>query len=288
LLPGYVNAADKPPSDPNKPVAIAGAKPAGYDLAISKEVFVWAGGKLEPTLGNVVDALREVYPSANLVMAPGLPTLRISDLKLRAGNLWEYLEAIRVASGAKFDWMGPGSPGPNLPPGLSAPGVDPTTGQPIPAVPTESNTGLFILREPMPTEETTRTVEAFNIGSYLQWLRDKQDPKEAQDRREQEVAKSLDELEQIVRVTLESLKQGSVVEMPSFRFHRGANLLIIVGTRNAVEVARKVVTALPQPSGSPGAETSRMGGAGLPGMSPEVTDAFRKRYGLPPAPEPTR
>lgn len=291
----------------NKPPLPAESAQSGYDLEIKDGQLVNAptGRGSEATLGNVVDALRDRYTTANIVLAPGLAKLKLSDLKLRAGHLADELEAIRVASGAKFDWMGPGSAGPNMPPESSGPAIDPTTGQPIAAAPTGTNTGLFVLREPTPTTETARTVEAFNIGPYLQWLREKQDPKEAQDRREQEVARSLDELEKIVAVTLESLKQGSSVEIPSFRFHRGANLLIVTGTQDAVEVARKVVNALPGQAGLAVGETSPSGPFGVSGMSPELAKRYglrvppgmnpelANRYGLlapaaPPAPAPPR
>ncbi len=270
----------------NKSLLPVESAKSGYDLEIKDGQLVNApkGRGTEATLGNVVDALRDQYTTANIVLAPGLAKLKISDLKLRAGHLADELEAIRVASGAKFDWMGPGSAGPNIPPSLTTK-IDPTTGQPTAAAAAESNTGLFVVREPAPTPETERTVEAFNIGPYFQWLREKQDPKEAQDHREQEVAKNLNELEQIIQVTLNSLKQGGPVEMPSFRFHRGANLLIVTGTRDAVEVARKVVNALPEQSGSSGMEAGGAGGSGFEGMSPEL----RKRYGLlPSTPAPSR
>ncbi len=278
----------------NKPSLPVESAKSGYDLEIKDGQLVNApkGRGAEATLGNVVDALRDQYTKANIVLAPGLAKLQISDLKLRAGHLADELEAIRVASGAKFDWMGPGSAGPNMPPSLTMT-IDPTTGQPTAPAATESNTGLFILREPTPTPETERTVEAFNIGPYLQWLREKQDQKEAPDLREQEVAKSLLELEKIVTATLESLKQGGAVEMPSFRFHRGANLLIVTGTRYAVEVARKVVNALPGQAGLAVGETSPSGPFGVSGMNPELAKRYglhgmnpelARRYGLLPAP----
>ncbi len=275
----------------NTPQPTAQTTPTGYDLEIKDGQLVSLGNGRgrEATLGNVVDALRDRYTKANLVLAPGLAKIKIADLKLRAGNLAEELEAIRVASGLKFEWLGAGSAGPNLAPGAGALAIDPTTGQPLALPTTETNAGLFVLREPTPTPETVRTVEAFNIGPYLHWLREKQDPKAAPDRREQEVAKSLDELEKIVAVTLESLKQGSTVEVPSFRFHRGANLLIVTGTRDAVEVARKVVNALPGQAGLTVEETGPASGYGIPGMDQELA----RRYGLlvptaPPTPAPPR
>jgi len=275
----------------NKPPASIGSAQPGYDLEINDGQLVGAPKERgsEATLGNVVDSLRDRYKTFNIVLSPGLAKVKISDLKLRAGHLADELEAIRVASGLKFEWLGPGSAGPNLPPGSSTQTVDPTTGQLVATSPIETNTGLFILREPSPTAESARTVEAFNIGPYLQWLRTKQDPKEAQDRREQEMAKSLEELERIVAITLESLKQGSSVEMPSIRYHRGANLLIVTGTSEAVEVARKVVNALPGQAGQAAGETGPSDPFGGSGMSPE----FAKRYGLlpptaPKAPAPPR
>ena len=150
----------------NKPPSPAGPTQSGYDLEIQDGQLVSSGNErgLEATLGNVVDALRDRYTKANLVVAPGLAKMKIADLKLRAGNLAEELEALRVASGLKFEWVGAGSAGPNIAPGAGAQAVDPTTGQLIAIPTTETNAGLFVLREPTPTPETSRTVEAFNIG----------------------------------------------------------------------------------------------------------------------------
>jgi hypothetical protein len=282
-LPQVVGAEDQPTARPKTTSVSAESAPPGYDLEIidGKQVGASKARGLEATLGNVVDALRDRYPKANIVMAPGLAKLKISDLKLRAGRLADELEAVRVASGAKFDWMGPGFAGPNIPP---MQGIDPTTGLPTATNPTESNTGLFVLREPAPTPETARTVEAFNIDPYLRWLRENQDANETKGRREEEVVKRLDELEQMVARTLSSLKPGSAVEMPTFQFHRGANLLIVVGTTDAVDVARKVVNALPGQADFGGGGGGRYGGIGGPGMSPEAQEAFRQRYGLAPRP----
>ena len=121
-----------------------------YDLEIVDGILVLDGRKMEATLANVVDALRTRYQDANIAVAPGLGKLKISDLKLRAGQLTDELEAVRVASGNKFDIKGPGG----------VPVIDPNTGRPLNE---SSNSGLFVLQGPPATEQSERYVEAFNI-----------------------------------------------------------------------------------------------------------------------------
>ena len=52
----------------------------------------------------MVELLRERHDGANLVLSPGLPRIKIMNLKLRATSLEQELEALRVASGNKFMW----------------------------------------------------------------------------------------------------------------------------------------------------------------------------------------
>jgi hypothetical protein len=245
---------------------------AGYDLWIVDGVFSWEGKQIEPTLGHVVDALRAKYSDANFVLAPGLMNLKIADLKLRGGRIQEELEAIRVASGSKFDWTGPGAPGVGNP-------VDPSTGLPLSMPP---NGGLFILREAAPTEANERLVEAFNLSSYLERLSANQDKASAtKEAKDKTISASLDEIERIILETIATLKEGrsSTMDQPSFQFHRGANLLIVIGSREAVDVARKVILALPGQ-----ARFSDSGGGGVGGVQPvrPEDEAFRRRYGLWP------
>ena len=299
-LPRSVVAENKPPGPSgntpsavaeNNPPAPVGLGQSGFDLEVKDGQLVKStkGRGSEATLGNAVDALRDRYTTVNIVVAPGLAKVKLSDLKLRAGQLADELEAIRVASGSKFEWVGPGSAGPNLPPGSSAQAVDPNTGQLTATASTESNTGLFILREPTPTPETARTLEAFNISGYLQWLNDKQDPKETKERRVQAVTARLEELEQMIQLGIAGLKPDGGFELPVFRFHPGANLLIIVGMRGSVEVGRIIVNALPGQAGQATGESNPSGPFANAGMSPELA----KRYGLlaptaPPVPAPPR
>lgn len=284
-------ATDKP-ATPKKGTLSAGAEGEGYELWIDDGVFLHRSKKLEPTLGNVVDALRERYTDANIALAPGLAELRISDLKLRAGQLSDELEAIRVASGSKFEWVAPGSAGPNMPPGSATEirQVDPATGMPLPAPPAEvRNSGLFILREAPPTPWNERTVEAFNLTGYIQWLTDKDKDKATAgpDSRAKAAEQSLHDVEKIVLETIETLKQGNLGSQDQlrFQFHRGANLLVTIGTRESVEIVRKVVNALPgQVEAASAAAGGYGGGAGS--SYQQAVDHFMERYGASGSPAP--
>jgi hypothetical protein len=96
-------------------------------------------------------------------------------------------------------------------------------------------------------------VDVFNMSGYFEQLK-----KHDQD----EVNRTLEEVEHTVFTTLASLKEGGVAEneMPHFQFHSGTGLLIVTGPPDAIEVARKVVSALTgQPSGD---ALALMGSAG--------------------------
>ena len=258
-----------------------------YDLEIKDgRLLSLDGGKgLEANLGNVVDSLRDRYTGSNIVLAPGLAVIEISDLKLRASRLAEELEAIRVASGMRFDWTGPGR-APKRSDGQLSKGqgpedfVDPITGVSQSDPVSTSSDGLYIIREAEATPDSALIVDAFNIGAYLRWLRAKQNPDKATRDHEKEVEESLSKLEGIVAEALVSLSDGRTVAAPRFQFHLGTNLLIVTGSRETVEVVRRIVDALPTDS-----TPSETRGVWTEGMNREML----KRYGLlPPTNSPAR
>lgn len=255
LLPGLMMGGDR---SPEAPAATTENKPAGYDLQIVGGQLIRPGGQVEATLPNVVDALREQHPEANIVLSPGLARVKVGDLKLRATRIEEELEAVGVASGDKFEVHTP------RPQGL----VDPNTGLPV-----KPDSGLFVLQS-TPTPQTRRVVEAFNIGPYLQWLSHKP-AAEAHGSPEDE---ALNQIGQVLRDTISDLQQDSeAVDQPKWQYHRGATLLVVIGTVDSVEVARKLINALP---GMPamGVESA----AQRAGRERTAEDAFRARYGLAP------
>jgi len=250
-------AAEKP-----VPAQAAEARKSAYDLEIVNGVLRGYKGEETAKLGHVVDFLREQFPVANIVLSPGLADVPIADLKLRAGGLIDYLEALSVASGNRFSWERAGA---------QPPAVDPTTGLPVPNQPFDPNAGLFVLRQPNPTPETERNVEVFNLTGYFEQLGDKG---------KSEWKNGLTQIEEIIASTLTRLQEaraagpGASLEKPSFEFHSGANLLIVIGSNEALNVARRVVNAL----------QGQTGMAAMQGKAPSEAEneAFRARYGLAP------
>ena len=218
---------------------------AGYDLEIEDGQLIRAGRKVEATLPNIVDALRARYTDANIVLAPNLTKVKVGDLRLRAGRLGEELQAVRVASGDKFEIEVP-----------NGPTIDQTTGFPI-AYSQNGNASLLVLRESKPRPETRRIVEAFNIGPYLEWSSHQNTTNHPSE------DETLREVQGMISETLAAFEtQSNQGEPPSFQYHRGATMLVIIGNIESVEIARKIVNA-------------------LPGMN-AVADSSRARYGFEP------
>ena len=235
-----------------------------YDLEIYNGMLLAKGAPsesasgLKATLKQVVNRLRENYPEANIVMPLGLADVPVGDLKLRSGSLWDELEAVRVASDGKFEWKGPGMDGFVGREGWFRPaapsGIDPTTGLP-PKEMRFPNSGLFVLRESPPAPEGQRAVEAFNIGPYLDWFAEKRAPELGLKPDHPDYQASVhaiaydgrDQLTKMITGTLALFNEGRTEHTPEpkFEFHEGARLLVVIGTREAIEITRQIVSALP-------------------------------------------
>jgi hypothetical protein len=224
------------------------------------------GENVQANLANIIDYLRDSFP-ANIVLAPGVGQVMVGDLKL-ASFQWEpALDALKVASGNAFVWKRRSDP--------SAVGaVDPTTG--LPALANAALSGesdgregllMLTLDDSGEVPGPRRVVEVFNLGGYLRGQdKDKQD-------------KSLSEITRFIDETLSDFDRGQDRHSSlRFKFHSGASLLVVSGSPGEVEVARKVILALPETSSS---KTQSLG------PDDAARAAFLRRYGLnPPQPEP--
>ena len=268
VLPLVSSWAGVGPRDSRTQSAAAATSPARYDIEITEGSLLQSGGRrVEAKLARVVNVLRERHEDANIVVSPILNDLIIDDLKLRAASLEDELDALSVASGGAFYWRK------GLPPG-GAMGqqamagqrayVDPNTGLPLlktllppnaPPSSEERETSLYVLLPSAVTLEP-RQVEAFYLGPYLQ---------NAGKQSDKDVSDSVDRLQEIIYQTLVAMKGDLNLkpnDRPDFKFHSGARLLIVIGSPEAIDVARKVVYALP---GQPPPAFQRGGSYGFGG-----------------------
>lgn len=247
--PRPANAADAKPTPSPAP------SQQHWELLISQGALQRPDGAAHPaTLRNVVDYLVELHP-ANVVLAPTLGDIEIQNLKL-AGFRWESaLEALRIASGNQFVWAVQGA----------AAETDPASG--APARPVYRDVSDLYVLEPDPAtahRASGGVVEVFNLGGYLQG--------KGQD--SAQVSLALEELRLILSESLRQVRESSGLGgpevAPSIRFHERANLLVLVGTAEQVDVARKIILALPGATASQASAgttygAGMMGGGGAPG-----------------------
>ncbi len=219
-----------------------GSPAPAYELEITAGLLLRDGVRQPATLKAVVDLLRELHPEANFVVASGLETTVVADLKLRGSTLDDQLEAIRIASGYQFVWRS-GNAG----------AIDPATGLPASSG-SRANPGLYVLDKSAAARPALQ-VEAFNIGLYIDSLFANENKESlTMEKRTTLIDHQLKEIEAMVIQTLDEYhalnreltgSPSKVLPSPVIRFHRGANLAVIMGDPESVAVAAKVIGALP-------------------------------------------
>jgi hypothetical protein len=274
LGPGAVRAQVTPPAaaapGPQPVVQASPASEAVNALEIAKGgIQVGGSPKCEATLANAVEQLRQLFTDINFVLTPDVARVKIGDLKLRSVNRpEEALEALRVASGHKFLWKG----WPGAGPGMAAM-ISPATGlpEPNPGAPGEA-AALYVLEVAPPGDSPARPnrlVEVFGFSGYKETVRQKlsaehyedlqhyedlhlggparrEDSRlKLEDRAEVETEAAIPLVQSIVAETLSELTPEAQAEAPSFKFHPGASLLVVIGSPEAIDVASKILTALP-------------------------------------------
>jgi hypothetical protein len=229
------------------------------ELVITNGTFLRDGQSTEATLRNIVDAIVQRYPQVNVTMV-GAENVLIRNLRLRWGKrsvtenfdpkdvpLRGMFAALREASGRQFN-LEDFSP----------------------------NDFLISAKE---KPEASRRVEVFNLSSLPNIRQDNVLQTEL-DRLETEMAvltkryaaehprvventlridtikaqlarapkridnteKLLEEIQNVVRVTLQRIKPDE--PSPEFKYHTGTGLLVVIGSESGLEVTRKVVAAL--------------------------------------------
>jgi len=127
---------------------------------------VWGSGDIHSvaaTIGNLSKYLRAQNPDLNIVLSPGAADEKISDLKLRSGDMKAVTEAVMIATDSKVR-------------GNQLSGKD---------------TWTFVARE---KQNQGSTVEVFNLSGYISTLNTNNDDV---------IFQKLDEVEDLIRRTLE-------------------------------------------------------------------------------------
>jgi hypothetical protein len=245
---------------PDASFAQAVAVETSVPLHIVRGQLTETGG--EATLSNVVKYLQSGAAPLNVVVPADMGQIKIGDLELRDTQPDLALHALSVASGNQFlvqihqSHMGAGNP-------------------------------LFILeKNPVPSDTV---VQAFSLVGYLGYMKFDllgtdvmsaagQGPNSFEN--VQKLQQSLAKLEEIIKQTIDaqqnfmsssvgsssagsaSLGAASVpLKPPTIKFYKDADLLIVVGSPEAVETARKIIDALPGQSVQQTGGGATMGGA---------------------------
>jgi hypothetical protein len=212
------NDAPQPGRDPRRAAPAQPAAPAEYDLDIANGTFRSGGRPQEQAMfGRTVQILRDKHPEANIAMSPKLGGILIRDLKLRASDLDEELEALRVASEDQFVWNR----------------RVPING---PALYTLQPSEHFVSESAAPR---LTQVEVFNMTSYFAHQANAPTNDAALVEYKE---KMIGDTRQIIIQTVQMA--GAPHALIDLQFHPGANLLVVGGTPDSIEIARKIINAM--------------------------------------------
>jgi hypothetical protein len=229
---------------------------AARELKIASGKIVDAsrsGPALPATLSNVVGVLRESYPEASITVV-GVDDVLIDNITLRIaprttrreGALRIALAALAEASGRSFRVQDFGDQDFVLGAERSPPGrrfaevfnlgtlLSNHRGRQVERELRDAETHLAAIRKVMGNDHP-RVAE---INTHIEILK----ATKAQAGTPPETSKVIDQIKEAVAVTLAMLR--SPEKVPDFQFHPGANLLIVVGGDDTIDITRKVVAAL--------------------------------------------
>jgi hypothetical protein len=226
-----VNAQEKPETATPSAKQSSGAAAVLFDVDIENGLLMvaplkkhvdvkalWGEGAVQSvpaTVHNILKYLRGADRDLNVIAGPEAGEVEIKELKLRSADIASLMESLGYATGGA-----------------------------IRAVSFGSGTKSWILMASRTTQPVERTVEVFNVSGFIRHLTDKAPKPEEQ---EQIVHQGLNQVKEIIEHTFVGLIRGKrgASEAPEYQFHAGTSLLVVTGSPQAIDVARKVVNALP-------------------------------------------
>ncbi len=206
----------------NASAAAVEAKPTPFTLEI-RDGQLMEGGKAtqDATIGAIMEYLKKQNAYFSLALGPGVASVKVGDLILRLPE-FEIASICQAISNCTAG-------------AVSAVSVD------------GSGSWTLAMRE-----SHDREVAVFNLTNYLN-PDGKAEDKAIQDK--------LASVTDIIFKTLRDLDPTfSDSTQPHYQFHKGANLLVVTGSHQAMQVAGQVVSALTQPEAGSPAWANSMGG----------------------------
>ena len=238
-----------PPGYSNGPVQMTGGP--SFDLEVRNGGLNRSSGKTDSaTVGHLVDVLQEKVTNFNVIVPPDVAGVPLSDFKLRGVTLVTVLnilpsitdnkvQARTLVGAARGRRGGPGVL-PSAVPYLQTGGVYRLELIPPDNSPNGADSGSGSTAA-INSPASARQLAVFNISGYIAHL--------AQHGKADEKALGIELMgvEDMVGNSLERLKGLTLTpdERPQFEVHYGASIMIVIGSQQAIDVATKIINALP-------------------------------------------
>jgi hypothetical protein len=210
-------------------------KVEGHAIFVKLPGQAWDRGSAPASMGHAVKVLRELYPNATFAIDPRVADVPVTDLIIRADDPMTDLEALRTSCGGRFSIVHE----PNM---ASASGA--AEQNPLYSIVYNNAT------EAKPSSGEDRQIECFNLTRYLE--REKALNKDETNTNKGQpggfgagthAAEAIARLQEIIQKSIADFDPS--IDQPHFQFYADAQMLIVVGPERAIDVAAKVIQALP-------------------------------------------
>ena len=215
LLALPVSAADQAAPAPSAVAQEATPKLVPFALEIRNGTIIENDKEAgTATIGNILEYMKKHAPPFSIVLGPGVADYEVRDLVLHLPDFSAADICAAISASSESDASSDAE-----------------------VISAEIRPGIFALSLHNSPE---RSVQVYNLGNYLNPNGDATD---------KAISEKLGLLREIIEEALDNLAPSAPRSMrvqfhPQFQFHRGANLLVVTGTNQALEVASKVINAL--------------------------------------------
>ncbi len=208
-------------------------KVEGHAIFVKLPGQAWDRGSAPATMGHAVKALRALYPNATFAIDPRVAEVPVTDLIIRADDPMTDLEALHTACGGRFSIVHR----PNI---ASASGV--AEQNPLYSIVYNNATDV------KPSTGEDRQIECFSLSGYLH-------KEKALDEANtnsglgggmmgpNNTSRAVSGLQEIIQKSIADFDPS--ISQPHFQFYSDADMLIVIGSGTGIDIAAKVIRALP-------------------------------------------